>query len=393
MQAPSSAERGIGRYARDLTTAILAADPDGEYLLYAVEGMPTEGIPQAPNARVVMIPPFMAEATSCAVDNFLWERGNLHHLDALLILSPFQSHTLGMSGLRKISVVYDLIPEIMPDDYSTTPIYRRQYERYLKAVRNYAAILTMSESCKYDLVTRRDFDPSKITVVGAAANPAFRPAATPAERAEDRAILRAMGIYDPGYVLNVGHEDPRKGTDPLIRAYAMLSEELQCKRRLILAYGASESHKYAMRSLAGSLGLPPVAGDPDLLHELGMLPRVHFTGWCDERKLAALYRNAAVMAFPSQYEGFGLPILEAMACGCPVLAANNSSQPEITGSLLPLICDYERPDAIAQWLRWFLEPPTSYRNQEMVSAVGLQRARAFTWEACADRALAAIRGC
>lgn len=389
MQDPASAERGIGRYARDLTRALLDAAPDDEFLLYAIDAYDSRGVPQGPNARTRLIPAAgrANRFTSRALDGAVY--GNPDELDALLVLSPLQSHVEVPCGIpRVLSVVYDLIPETLPGVYCQEPAYREAYEGYLAVLRDYDAILTMSRSAADDLVRLRGYDPGRITVAGAAANPLFRPSQDDAERADDLGRLRAVGVFEPGYVLNVGHEDPRKGSRTLARAFSLLPPRIRSSRRLVYAYAASEAHREEIRAYAGSMGLPGAVGAPALLHELGMSPPVHFTGWCDDLSLRALYRNAAVMVFPSLYEGFGLPILEAMACGCPVVAGDNSSQAEVSWPAA-VLCDALSPTTVSNAIRLVLENHQAARE---MSRLGLERASRFSWPDVAARALAAIRG-
>lgn len=389
MQDPASAERGIGRYARDLTRALLDAAPDDEFIMFAVDGMDAGGIPWSEHTRPRLIPRAARGFGSDALNS--WVANNDDRLDALVVLSPLQSHVEAAAAeadCRLVSVVYDLIPEVLPGIYSQEPAYREAYEAYLATVRDYDQLLTMSESARADLIGRRRFDPRKVVCAGAAANPLFTPAADDAERDDDRDRLRALGIFRPGYVLNVGHEDPRKGSRILAEAFSMLPEDLQSSTRLVFAYAASETHKEEIRSYAGTLGMREAIGDPALLDELGISPAVHFAGWCDDVSLRALYRNAAVMVFPSLYEGFGLPILEAMRCGCPVVCGDNSSQPEV-GWPAAVLCDASDPDTVASATRLVLENP---KAAVAMRRLGVEKAAAFAWPDVAAKALAAIRG-
>lgn len=388
MQDPASAERGIGRYARDLTRAIIKAAPDDEFVLYTIDAYDTGRIPHAGNAWTRLIPATgrTNRFTSRALDS--WVYGNPDDLDALLILSPLQSHVEPPCGVpRVLSVFYDLIPEVLPNEDFQEPTYREAYETYLEVIRGYDAILTMSEHARVDLIRRRHFPPGKILCAGADASPHFCP--TPAcGSAEDWRLLNDCGIFAPGYVLNVGHEDPRKGSRVLAEAFGMLPEDLRSQTRLVYAYNASGSHQQEIRSCTATFLMPGACGDSELQHDLGLSPAVHFTGWCDDATLRALYRNAAVMVFPSLYEGFGLPILEAMRCGCPVIAGDNSSQTEVVGEA-GLLVDPGDQEGLSILLAQLLQ---NRKRARWLSKLGLARSACYSWPKVAARALGAIRG-
>lgn len=115
--------------------------------------------------------------------------------------------------------------------------------------------------------------------------------------------------------------------------------------------------------------------------------QVDFTGYVSYEKLTSLYQNAAVCVYPSLYEGFGLPVLEAMACGCPVVCSNTTSVPEVAGDAAILV-NPESADDIAKGIRRVLtEPGLAAELRER----GIQQAKKFTWEACAEATLAVYR--
>ncbi len=402
MQDPASAERGIGRYARDLVRAIVdAADPGDEFDFYLVDGMDdgNVAITRERGGIVHYIPdvPRTNPYTCGALDAYL-AGGNHDQVDAVLLLSPIQSNlAAGRPVPRVASVFYDLIPFVFADIYLKDPRYAEACYNYLSRLWWYDAILTMSESARRDLIDlphvlapihiRRGFPPARVHAIGADANPYFCPAADDDERTADRKLLYSIGIYGR-FVLNVGHEDPRKGTDRLARAFALLPAEMKPGLQLVFAYAAGPRHQGEILELSGSLGMRNALGDPELLAELGMSPPVVFTGWVGDDVLRALYREAAVMVFPSLYEGFGLPILEAMRCGCPVIAGDNSSQAEVLGPA-GILVDAAKPGEIMGAMCAVLE---AHDLAAGMSRAGLERAARCSWPVTARKALAAIRG-
>lgn len=389
IQDPASAERGIGRYSRDLLRALLDHAPEDQFVLYLVNGMDDAGVPAAANVRIARVNP-ITRLNPFTDTSIAWHTNpNPDRLDAMLVLSPLQSHCSRVPTRipRLISVFYDLIPEVLPNDYFDNPDYEAAHHGYIHALRRYDALLTMSRHARLDLCRRRGFDAEKITAVGSAASPHFGPALWKSEHLEDLEILRGLGVLEEGYVLNVGHEDPRKGSAVLVRAFAQLPESIRSTTRLVFAYNASEAHKAEVRSLGSTLGMPHAVGEPELLHELGMSPAIHFTGWCDDRALRALYRHAAVMVFPSLYEGFGLPLLEAMKCGCPVVAGDNSSQPEVVGEA-GILVDAGDPEDVASGMRRVLG---EWGLAAEMRRLGREQAGQFSWGETGRLALDAIR--
>jgi glycosyltransferase involved in cell wall biosynthesis len=215
------------------------------------------------------------------------------------------------------------------------------------AARRARAILTLSEYSKAEIVDWAQVDSSRVHVIGCGVSSAFRP---DGER------------HEPGfpYILYAGNRKPHKNLPRLVRA---LAESGLGDHRLILT------------------GRPDSALTEEAARH-GVEGRLAFAGDVDDGRLAALYRGADAVALPSLYEGFGLTALEAMACGIPVVAADATALPEVTGGAAVLV-DPEDPEAIGAGLRYAVE------NSELGRA-GLRRAADFTWDSAAERARVAI---
>ena len=189
------------------------------------------------------------------------------------------------------------------------PLYDAVVSRLARLyARRAAAIVADSEYSRRSITTRLGIDPSKVTVIPVALGEEFRP-----EPLTDAVKLR-YGIASP-YILYVGNFMPHKNLPRLLRAYAALPGSVRAGHALVLA-GGDRVGRPALEALAAGLG---VAG------------RVLFPGLVDDRDLPALYTGAAVVVLPSLEEGFGLPALEAMACGAPVIASNRGALPEVIG--------------------------------------------------------------
>ena len=178
-----------------------------------------------------------------------------------------------------------------------------------------------------------------------------------------------MGIRSEEYLLCVGSVEPRKNVGRLLQAWARIQNELPAGLDLVVAGPAGSSGVFA-----GA--------------ELGKIPdRVHFTGYVDHDRLPALYSGATAFVYPSLYEGFGLPPLEAMACGTPVVTSRGSSLEEVVGTSAVLI-DPECVDSIAEGLLRSVHDP-GLRAE--LRAAGRLRAERMTWANCATRTAAILR--
>lgn len=233
-------------------------------------------------------------------------------------------------------------------------------------VRKAAHLIADSASTAGDLERRYGLDPARVTVVHLGVDPRFAPAPPTAIQA----VRRSLGIDEGAeYLLHVGTLQPRKNLIRLIEAFARLAPS-HPDLRLILAGGAG----WGGEDLVGRA------------RSLGVAGRVSFPGYVAERDLAALYSGATLVVVPSLHEGFGLPVLEAMACGAPVAASASSSLPEVTGDAA-FTFDPTRVDSIAATLSRALLDPEERRRR---ASLGAERAAGFTWRRCAERTLAVL---
>ena len=284
-----------------------------------------------------------------------------HRLD--LLHSPDFIPPLG-GGRRSIITVHDLTFLLYPE--FLTAESRRYYNAQIAwAVRRAHAISADSHATKADLVERLSVPPEKITVIHLGLDPGFQP-----DSGGAAGTVAALGL-SPGYVLFVGTFEPRKNVPGLLAAYAALRARLPDAPLLVLAGRRGWLFDQVKQRL-GALKLEPY---------VRFLPEV------TEAQLRALYQAAGVLALPSHYEGFGFPVLEAMASGCPAVIANRASLPEIAGEA-GLLVDPEAPEGIADALYRVL---TETALRETLVAHGLRQARRFTWSATARATLALYR--
>jgi len=226
-----------------------------------------------------------------------------------------------------------------------------------------ARVIAPSRYTRARLLDTCDIDPAIVDVVPNGVGPMFRPGEASA------AVLERLGVQRP-YVLNVGTLQPRKNLVAALGAFGR-----------VVTDGAS--HTLVVAGARGWRDEAVVAA----LREPATRARVHVLGRVSDEDLVELYRGADCLLFPSLYEGFGLPVLEAMACGTPVICADRTSLPEVAGEAGVLV-DPEDPAAFATELRELLASPA--RRQELAAA-GIRRARQFTWHRAAELTVAAYR--
>jgi len=226
------------------------------------------------------------------------------------------------------------------------------------SVRRAARVIAVSEHTKKDLIDRYGLLPHKIIVIHEAASSAFGRLPQP-----DRFPL-PKGVIEP-FILAVGNLEPRKNLARLVQAFASLVGEGRFSGQLVLA-GKPKAHaKEIVR----------------LVRRSGLESRVLFTGFVTEGELKLLYNRAALLAYPSLYEGFGLPPIEAMACGCPVVASNASALPETLGDAAILVSPTST-EALTGAMRAVLERDDLRRD---LREKGLRHAATYSWEKVAQR--------
>jgi glycosyltransferase involved in cell wall biosynthesis len=234
------------------------------------------------------------------------------------------------------------------------------------SARRAAHILTVSQHAKREIVERYGLSPDKITVTYEAAGEQFRPIADPASL---QVVRAKYGIGDSPFALALGNLQPRKNIARLVEAFAQYRSPLPTS--LVVAGKAQWRESEVFRAV----------------QRAGLAGRVIFPGYVDDADLPALYSAATVFVYPSLYEGFGLPPLEAMACGTPVISSNAASLPEVVGDAALLI-DPNDTAALAQALHTVLAEPALHAD---LRRRGFDRAAQFSWQRCAAETLAVYR--
>jgi len=343
---------GTEHYSLHVIRALVDLGADHTFTLYFNQPPEPGLFPARPNVRVRVIPfPRLWTHVRLAAEIAM------RPPDVLFV----PAHVLPLVPGRAVATVHDLGYRYFPQAH---PWAARAYLEWGTRHNARASRLVIADSraTRDDLVRFYRVPADKIRV----AYPGLRPDMRPVR---DKAVLdgtlRRYGI-EPPYVLYVGTLQPRKNLRRLIEAFARVPPPC----RLVLAGSKGWMYDEILRR-AGELGI----GD-----------RVLFPGYVPDKDLPALLSGAALFAFPSLYEGFGLPVLEAMACGAPVVCSDTSSLPEVAGDAAILVPPTDT-DALAAALNRVL---TDADLRADLSRRGMERARLFTWRRCAEEILKAL---
>ncbi len=389
-QGPTSRFRGIGRYSRELALA-MARHPGPHELVVALNGnLPADDLlagfaPLLPpeNIRAWFSPGRTAESDATATGRrnaaavlraeFLAGlQPDLVHVSSLFEGAGDDVMTRWPSSRARLPMVatcYDLIPFIRRTDYLDGPWRGMAANWYLNRLRQLElcdGLLAISESSRREAIDHLGYRPDRVHNIRAGIGPLFAPRALDPEQTE--ALLTRYGLH-PGFVLFVGAGDLRKNEAGLIAAYGLLPEALRAAHQLVIV-GKTDPDELGRSAAAAGVPLAQVA----------------LVRFVEEADLPALYSLCAVSVLPSRHEGFGLPAAEAMACGAPTIASNNSSLPEVLGRADALF-DAEDPADIAERLLAVL---TDAAFRQSLAEHGPRQAGTFTWEDSASRAWAAL---
>jgi glycosyltransferase involved in cell wall biosynthesis len=293
------------------------------------------------------------------VSGHLWEQVYLPAVvKGRLLWSPNNTGPLAVE--RQVCTIHDLIPLDHPEWFNKR--FASWYAWLLpRLARRVQHIIAVSEFTKTRIMERLKVPAARITVIANGVDAKFFPRSA----AEIESMRRALDISAPSYLLSVGSLEPRKNLSRLLEAWGRAQSSVSQGVTLVVA---------------GARGNTKVFGSCD---PVAIPPRVQFTGYVSDEHLPSLYSGALALIYPSLYEGFGLPPLEAMACGVPVVTSKGTSLPEVVGDDAILV-DPEDVDSIADGIRGVAR--ASGGPDESIQR-GVLRASQFTWERAAQQTL------
>lgn len=371
-QALFAPTTGIGVYVRKLMDEMLAMNgdmrfavhvpiPAGKMLAFgeSVRVSAAERFPERVALYERRFPP-------AKLLRWIWGNSNFLPLDRTLAdVDLYHGTNFVMPPLRStkgVVTIYDLI--MLFPDFGAPNYSRSELKRYIDRA---DVVIAISEHTKQDVIDFFQIPAQKLRVTLLAPDERFR-IVTDHVLVEE--AKRKFGIQGD-YILYTGTLEPRKNVANLVRAFSLLKNQEKISHRLVIA----GKKGWLYEQLAAEA------------RDLGIDRDVVFTGFVPDEDLPCLYNGASLFAFPSLYEGFGLPPLEAMACGCPVVTSNSSSLPEVVGDA-GLMVDPRSPEGLAEAMGRVLGD-SGLANE--LREKGLRRAAEFSWRRCAAETLAVYR--
>jgi len=355
---------GVGQYQISLLRSLLRVDSENFYHLYAFNfrnrrrfekiQFPTENY----DVKVSAIPQRLMTMWWLFFNRPSLEKVvgecDLYHVSELCIQPVKKAKT--------VAFVHDLTTILYPEYHTASNVFLHR-ERF-KRLNRVDGVLTNSQATKRDIVNHLKIHPDKVFVTHLGAGPRFKPL----EPSFRQPILDIYGLKKP-YILFVGTLEPRKNVETLIRAFNELKEKYWIPHQLVLVGRKGWLYQTIFKAIESS------PNKTDILH-LDYVP---------DEDVPALMSGAEVFAYPSFYEGFGLPVLEAMQCGCPVITSNVSSLPEVGGEA----CLYVHPESADELAEAINNVIKDKSYQSVLAGKGMERARLFSWEKCAEETLEA----
>lgn len=358
-------ERGIARYVTSFALALQRRAPDAVNTFLVDRDLP---IPDRlePLIRRGLVQPFDRFRPPGDAASGVYLAGSLFEderpLDRVL---PVWARG---PDWRTAAILYDLIPFRFAEIYLQDRLIRERYLARLEVLHSVDHLLAISQSSAHDAVELLGIPVERITVIGAGTDPRFDVPDRSSDVVADD-LVRVLPGLRPGYVLFPSGIEPRKNNERLLTAYGALPSALRRQHQLVLMCTTTPTERTWLERRAA---------------ELGVGQELLITGFVSDQVLVGLYQAAALVVFPSLYEGFGLPVLEARRCGAPVICSDTSSLREVL------------PDPTARFDPRDVRSITAALRRSLADPVERRRLQSlpvppFSWERAAERTLAALR--
>jgi glycosyltransferase involved in cell wall biosynthesis len=367
--------RGYGRHARALLRALIGLDSASRYTLFLDSTGPAEPTPAGCDVRLVQasvpaVQAASAEGSRSVADMWRMSRALSSSEFDVVLFPTIYSFVPVLSRARKLVMMHDVIAETFPQLTVPRPAARLFWNIKVALGRMQAdALITVSDYSKQEILRRFGGDPSHVHVVGEAADPVFRKL----EHVCQGPNLKKLGLDGARQtVVYLGGFSPHKNLEALVNAFARLRSDA-----LLVMVGDASGD--AFHTYYGTIAAR--------VEELGLNDRVVFTGFLSDEDLVVLLNLATVLVLPSLMEGFGLPAVEAAACGCPVIATKASPLPGLLGEAGVFIEPTE--DEIVRALEMVL---SSTEMRARMQEQALKAAARLTWDQAARQMMDVIGG-
>lgn len=356
---------GVGQYIYHMVSSLLSISTD-QFYIYLSRGNTRPEWLARPDVKIKEILFSKEQVAFRNLYELFYYGLDLRKDDISLFWSPDTKIPLLTPNIPLVITSYDLAIFREPETYQLSRVlyWRKLFKR---AIQRSSCVVAISNTTRDDLIELMHVPPQKIRVIYCGVNPRFR-------SIKDGDILEHVRMkygLPKNFLLFVGLFSPRKNIAGILKAFAILKDKFKIPHYLVMV--GEKGWRYQ--------------ADLELVNSLGLEKEVVFPGYIEDDDLPAVYNIADVFVFPSLYEGFGLPVLEAMACGTPVVTSNVSALPEVVGEAGILVNPYNHEEIASGVYRLLSDKKLS---SELIR-VGLERSGQFTWEKAAREMLTVFR--